>query len=114
MLKFNATKRDIVCWLIGGSLLPAISKGELYIVKTASGAEVRRVSDQQPILYTGKYSIEELETAITNPNLGWRYCEASPEDKEAAGTYKTDVKLCVLVAPNEGFKLLGGPGPIDD
>lgn len=111
MLKINSTKREIVCWLIGNLLLKAIADGKLYIVKTPSGAEIRKVEDQQPVLFTKKHSAEDLEAAITNPSLGWRYCEAHPQNED--GTYNTTVKLCALVAPNEGFKLLSGPGPLE-
>lgn len=123
MLRISFTSRTVVCWLIGDAFLKAISKKELYIVKTKTGYEVRRVSDQQPVLFTKKYSLEELKGAITNPDLGWRYCKTNPQktdankspmfDENGQPVYDTSVVLCALVSPNEDFELLSGPGPLE-
>lgn len=110
MLKVNSSKREIVCWLIGSLLLRAISEGKLYICSTPNGVEIRDVQSQQPVLYSSKYTAEEMVAAVTDPSLGWRYCECHPKKED--GTYDTSVKICALVAPKEGFKLLSGPGPL--
>lgn len=99
------TKRTIVCPLLHTDevLIASLKQPGVYSARTKNGWELRS-ANSQPLLATYSKSIEELKKAISQPELGYRYCNCHP--KNADNSANTNVVLRVIVAPNEGFELI--------